>query len=1325
MKALHCLKSSVPVAIVALLLSGALPVLAGAVNVAVDQPTPTRVTIHYAIDAPTLEGVLINGQKYAQVVLPGEGRLLQAGAPELPHVARSIILPDRGSPTISVLEARYEDVTGVDVAPSKGVIFRNQNPDDVPYTFGAVYGQDAFFPAAVAALGEPYILRDYRGVVVELDPCQYNPVTHTLRLYTELVVEVTTSGTGGVNVLDRSTRSGKIDSAFRQIYISHFINSEQAGLRYTPLDDTGDMLIIAYDAWISNVQPLADHKIAHGINTTIVGVSTIGNNATAIKNYIQNVYNSSDLSFVLLVGDAAQVATPTASGGSSDPTYSKLAGSDNYPDIIVGRFSAETAAQVDTQVLRTIEYENMPAALQDWFWKGTGIASAQGAGQGDEGQADYVHMDEIRQWLLDYGYTEVDQIYDTNGGTAADVTAALNEGRGIVNYCGHGDVTYWGTTGFSNNDVNALVNDNKLPFIISVACLNGQFDGATCFAEAWLRATHNGEPTGAIGAYMSSILQSWASPMEAQDEFNILLTELEPNTYFAFGAFCFAGSCSMMDAYGADGVDMFNTWHIFGDPSLCIRLTCTDAGTATLDRAKYACEDTVNVSVIDCGLNVDDLVIDTATVTIASNSEPAGETAVVTESGPATGQFNGAIQVSTTDAAGVLLVAPGDTLTLTYLDADNGQGQPVTVTATALVDCTPPAISNVHVADLQPRAATIAFDCDELARGTVHYGLSCGNLPWTAEGGFALSPTVTLTGLTDNVTYYYTVDATDEAGNTASDSTCRSFTTPEVPDFFTQLFTSDNDLDNLSLSFSPNNSNDFYLACAGAISELPTDPTGGTTLSLSDDSYVAVSLSGGATVSLYGVSYSSFYVGSNGYITFASGDSNYTESLDAHFNQPRVSGLFDDLNPAQGGTVSWKQLSDRAAITWLNVTEYGAGNQNTFQIELYFDGRITISYLAIAATDGLAGLSAGNGVDPDFLMSDLSALGPCQTFPPAAEDGAADVNENTPTDIPLSATDDGMPNPPGMLTYFINALPPHGTLTDPGTGAVINGVPYALAGGGNLVTYTPDAHYIGPDSFEFKANDGGTPPDGGDSNIATIALTVIGMPEVVYSFALDSDPGWTTTGAWAFGHPLGLGSHLKDPANGCTGSNVYGYNLAGDYANNLTPKYLTTTAIDCSEYTAVELRFWRWLGVEVSDHAGIELSTDGTTWAPVWSNLTTISEGAWTHQVYSLGAAADHQATVYIRWVMGPTDYAVTYPGWNLDDIEIWALAPAPGEVGDLNCDGTVDFGDINPFILALSNPIEYGIVYPSCDILHGDIDGDGSVDFGDINPFVQLLTSK
>jgi hypothetical protein len=63
-------------------------------------------------------------------------------------------------------------------------------------------------------------------------------------------------------------------------------------------------------------------------------------------------------------------------------------------------------------------------------------------------------------------------------------------------------------------------------------------------------------------------------------------------------------------------------------------------------------------------------------------------------------------------------------------------------------------------------------------------------------------------------------------------------------------------------------------------------------------------------------------------------------------------------------------------------------------------------------------------------------------------------------------------------------------------------------------------------------------------------------------------------------------------------------------------------------------------------------------------------------------------------------------------------------DTGDADCDGVIGFGDINPFILALSNPAAWQAAFPDCDYLNNDIDCDGSVSFGDINPFVTLLSS-
>ncbi|MBN1550331.1 hypothetical protein JW979_02630 [bacterium] len=163
-----------------------------------------------------------------------------------------------------------------------------------------------------------------------------------------------------------------------------------------------------------------------------------------------------------------------------------------------------------------------------------------------------------------------------------------------------------------------------------------------------------------------------------------------------------------------------------------------------------------------------------------------------------------------------------------------------------------------------------------------------------------------------------------------------------------------------------------------------------------------------------------------------------------------------------------------------------------------------------------------------------------------------------------------------------------------------------------------------------------------------------------YYWPMDSDPGWVCEGDWEFGQPQG---NDGDPSSGYTGTNVYGYNLAGDYSNSMPETNLTSSPINCSNLTNVEVRFMRWLGVESAsyDHASFRVSTNGTTWQTVWNHTGgSFTDPDWQALSYDISSIADGQSTVYLRWVMGTTDYSVTYCGWNIDDVAIWAESSAP-----------------------------------------------------------------
>src|SRR5690606_20900717 len=128
----------------------------------------------------------------------------------------------------------------------------------------------------------------------------------------------------------------------------------------------------------------------------------------------------------------------------------------------------------------------------------------------------------------------------------------------------------------------------------------------------------------------------------------------------------------------------------------------------------------------------------------------------------------------------------------------------------------------------------------------------------------------------------------------------------------------------------------------------------------------------------------------------------------------------------------------------------------------------------------------------------------------------------------------------------------------------------------------------------------------------------VGVPSPKYTWNLDDNPGWTAQGQWQHGVPAGLSG---DPSAGFTGSNVYGYNLNGNYENNLPETHLTTTAIDCSNLSQVSLRFRRWLCIEPAtyDHAYVRVSTDGINWTPVWSHAgSTLVDTSWQLQEFDI-----------------------------------------------------------------------------------------------------------
>jgi len=318
---------------------------------------------------------------------------------------------------------------------------------------------------------------------------------------------------------------------------------------------------------------------------------------------------------------------------------------------------------------------------------------------------------------------------------------------------------------------------------------------------------------------------------------------------------------------------------------------------------------------------------------------------------------------------------------------------------------------------------------------------------------------------------------------------------------------------------------------------------------------------------------------------------------------------------------------------------------------------------------GRFSISWSGGGTPNSRLSDwLDPLGTGTTTLDLLAPFASGLSVS-PSNALVSEGNEGGPFTPGNITYTmanrsdfaidytVTADQAWVSISDPNGRLLPNSSAFVT------VSINSNADNLAPGHYEARVTFTNITDHDGDT-VRFVRLQV-GTPDLIYSFPLNNEPNWTTEGNWAFGLPLGNGGvgggdghGSPDPTAGYTGTNVYGYNLAGNYENSMPQYHLTSTGLDCSNLTGVTLKFWRWLGVENSswDHAAVSVSNDGTNFTPIWQNGPDVDDGSWIQQEYDISAIADGQENVFVRWTMGPTDSIDRYCGWNIDDIEFWAF---------------------------------------------------------------------
>ncbi|MFP4472224.1 MAG: C25 family cysteine peptidase, partial [Bacteroidales bacterium] len=531
--------------------------------------------LDFTIDQYDFRQVNLSDQDFTQILFDGSVRTQDKGFAALPFINANVQLDPVKNVSMDVVVNEFEDFQlNFPLVPSRGAIYRDQDPSRIPYVIAEESLVDEFYPAQTADITEPYIIKDVRGATVYFYPFRYNAVTQTLRVYTSVTVNITQNTTAPVNPL--YVTSGKLFKEMEGLYKSVFINYENTRDDLT-VAEAGDILVITTARDEDAIQPYIDWKMEKGFEVFKEVVAT----GTNVKDLIQQKYDeNNDILYVQLVGDWADIKCDLGGGANApmDPMLGCVVGTDVFPDIAIGRFSASSSAHVTTQVDKSITYEKMPSG--DWYSSAIGVGSDEGAGIGDDGEIDYEHLDIIYDNKLDpFTYDTYNPVYEPSA-TATMVKNFIEQGASIINYTGHGSQTSWGSSGFSNSNIAQLTNGDMLPIIFSVACVNGAFHSGECFAEAWLKK----ENGGAVITLMATINQPWTPPMRGQDYFNDIITggydyNANPGSGIStdegrtiIGSVVANGLVLMYtESNATNDLHTLQTWTTFGDASLQIR----------------------------------------------------------------------------------------------------------------------------------------------------------------------------------------------------------------------------------------------------------------------------------------------------------------------------------------------------------------------------------------------------------------------------------------------------------------------------------------------------------------------------------------------------------------------------------------------------------------------------------------------------------------------------------------------------------------------------------------------------------------------------------
>ena len=406
-------------------------------------------------------------------------------------------------------------------------------------------------------------------------------------------------------------------------------------------DDQYKFIVLTPSTFIGNLQSFSNHKINRGISTKIITLNEIYNGVyfptqgrddpEKIKYFIKNAIETWGSQYVMLVGGVddfpvrlthvlvdydpddpdeeifitdlyyADIYDEEFAFSSWDSNGNDVFGEyewgsnklyddvDLYPDIYLGRLAVSDDDELDGVINKIITYETMESYKQDWFSEIMvigGDTSPQDSSNVDEGEF-------TNQFVLDImtGFS-ADKVWDSNyrlswynPSGVDNINDGFADGRGFVDWAGHGGATVWTTYphngtrqslpspsgSYRSSHALDLENPDMYPVVVVGACSTGKFSVPDCLAWSFVK-NPNG---GGIAAFSATSL-SWGYDTE------YVVQGLGGRMHVSY-FYAYKDGADTFGQMWADGVTRYiqpnmdggehktgEQWEPFGDPTLQI-----------------------------------------------------------------------------------------------------------------------------------------------------------------------------------------------------------------------------------------------------------------------------------------------------------------------------------------------------------------------------------------------------------------------------------------------------------------------------------------------------------------------------------------------------------------------------------------------------------------------------------------------------------------------------------------------------------------------------------------------------------------------------------